>query len=1468
MLPKQQKARPQLQVPVPNFPLSSPISEEIASPSCSSAEDQDEQNRPFAFLSKATRLKIEAQTAHRESRRESSRLNFRGITKKRKSVAKPVGLNLVTEFNLAPVPAQRKRIVTNEESAAPFVDLNDLKLLSKVREKERSTQKSKSTYKKKPSRGFQLLPEEPIHNEGHGNPYLNPDNEDPFHDRHEHGLSPSDRNVMIGLTVPHGESIERSREADGSGTPLTPSILITPANEEALWNAHSNASSEMLRPRVASSVYSQPTPRLWQFDNDVPPVPAIPAQHSVVKDSYEGPKRLDVEPRSQRPASVDTWEDVSLPPSPNKKPHTLSVITDPEADRPQSQGWWTYLLSPLLGRSAKSPLSPSFPRESPTTPSTSNTPARTAPKDWPREKEISCFSPDTPATPGPIGGHGHPAEWRERGKEISCFSPDTPETAAPMGEKAFEFARSMEAEKYDQSQIQERQQSPPPAYVSNVSSRQNVMSFVFNNGQTIEGEAAEYYQACAHELFSKTPYFQCCNHVCSITPVNVTIPPGADGNRNVAFASVDASHPYDGLSGLEETRGGPNAPVADSTTSTKNAGLLIDIDSPRPSSIAHTAAPSESAGHAKEVQTKSPASDTSGDSWDSPIASDDGKSSAPPPISRKPVPAPQSQAPAPVPVPVPAETTEREIAAQPVPAPAAVPMPEPQAPAPAPLPMPEPAPAPQITTNVSPPVINVHYPPHPEQQLQPQPQPIIVPQYVPTFPYTQPGPPTEPFVQAPLAQEQPQAETREIPDAPIYPQGSAIATPRAEWPWGQNAQPKQEPQPHVEPQKPVSQELFKDFAWAYDQNEPQQPAGATRALPGSAQPPPEPAAIEQVRRAPSQRTNHLLGPPVIQGRQSGSGWPFAQNAHPHTNAPPVPPMPQTIPDESDFQNRQRQESEQPQAQPQITASDSSSGERAIPAGLVLAPTHGQSQDSEPISPGFQRAAGGPGSIPMADMPAPAPAYTQFARGSTGPPNYGLHPPYQSNYVENATIVNPSGAIGPHEARRRRLEDEDKFGRKACGLRSLFKQKNGRAGREGRIRRRWYILICLFFFTIVMIAIILAVTLTRKGTSTAVQSQWLNLTGYPPMPTGVATLAGTEPQLERSTCITPSSMWSCALPKNQQESNEPYNANQPNFRVSILFQNGTYDNSTTVSSSTRRVKRNDQFNPSPAAPDDDDQTFMGQYTDNNTAPYAGEETPFYMSMLSPVSLSSTNVYRRSLDSNGTSYPNISAIIPAPDENSDGSAAAAMLYPLPSAQPIRLYNRGQSTEHYGFYTYFDKSIFLTSQDKSASVDSNGGTTKEKANYRCTWSQTRFLVQIWTKADQLNRRLLPYGNVTATSTSAAATPTSTSTTPTSSSSATNFSRPGSFPYPVTITVDRHGGAEKKKMVYCYPVDDGHYNITGVQLQLEERDVGGELVNPAMGLFKGISGTKNSTVENYGGVDGGSGGCGCQWVNWISTL
>jgi hypothetical protein len=245
---------------------------------------------------------------------------------------------------------------------------------------------------------------------------------------------------------------------------------------------------------------------------------------------------------------------------------------------------------------------------------------------------------------------------------------------------------------------------------------------------------------------------------------------------------------------------------------------------------------------------------------------------------------------------------------------------------------------------------------------------------------------------------------------------------------------------------------------------------------------------------------------------------------------------------------------------------------------------------------------------------------------------------------------------------------------------------------------------------------------------------------------------------------------------------------------------------------------------------------------------------------PVGNPSRRLLKRQSSSggNGTNstnpFPNLGNDIPQPSINSDGTAAPANLYPFPAAQPLMLYDRGLQTEHYGFYTYFDRSIFL----KSASVanlssigvvpdDENGGSTEAEASLRCTWAQTRFLVQIWTNAQ---------GNLPLTSSNV---------TGSRNSSANDFTAPGSFPYPASITMDRHGGDINSKSVYCYGVDDREHIVSSEkQFQIENRGFDGHLVNPALGLFNHIN--VSLADGGPGGIDGGTGGCSCLWRNFKS--
>lgn len=437
--------------------------------------------------------------------------------------------------------------------------------------------------------------------------------------------------------------------------------------------------------------------------------------------------------------------------------------------------------------------------------------------------------------------------------------------------------------------------------------------------------------------------------------------------------------------------------------------------------------------------------------------------------------------------------------------------------------------------------------------------------------------------------------------------------------------------------------------------------------------------------------------------------------------------------------------------------------------------------------------------------------------------------------------------------------------------------------------------------LIILILVLCMTLTRKGNKTPVQSQWLNLTGFPPIPTGVSTIIQPNNILADSDCVEPSTMWSCALPKEGQSGISPNAPDQPNFRVEIMFQNGTNATSNMTAANASDINRrsyghivnplsarsfirnrlllvrntfsSNAYSSSPAAPSLEDQTFLGNTTDGNAAPFDGEYTPFFMSFEAATKLSSRLIRRQSSasDSSNSSdpFPDPTKAIPPPSTNPDGTAASATLYPTPSAQPLRLYDRGLDTEHYGFYTYFDRSIFLkstaplnVSSNDTTSVpdDDDGGADENAASVRCTWAQTRFLVQIWTKKQGLATLLDPAANTTSSKPRSSASGNATSL---SSSSANDFTQPGSFPYPVTITLDRHGGDINSKMIYCYGLDDSEHIVNSEKkIQLEDRAVGGHLVNPALGPFGDVNVT--TAQGGPGGIDGGSGGCGCKWVNW----
>lgn len=423
-----------------------------------------------------------------------------------------------------------------------------------------------------------------------------------------------------------------------------------------------------------------------------------------------------------------------------------------------------------------------------------------------------------------------------------------------------------------------------------------------------------------------------------------------------------------------------------------------------------------------------------------------------------------------------------------------------------------------------------------------------------------------------------------------------------------------------------------------------------------------------------------------------------------------------------------------------------------------------------------------------------------------------------------------------------------------------KDKNGddqKKEKKKMSKRRKICCMCCFCFLvtgllILILIITLAVTMSKKhrgGSST--QIIWTNITGFPGIPAGALTIARPNLIANVSGCVSPQTAWSCAVPKEQQAAIAPNDPFQPNFLIDIFYDNGTNVPVTNKRSTSGAAMANfllnkrGKFTPSPGAPALAEQTYLGQTTDNNTAPFEGESTPFYISMVQPGSAVPAQLPSKvKRDSQSTasanSFPDLRDLIPPAAMNPDGTPQPANLVPFPSFQPVRLYNRGRTDEHYGFYTFYDRKIFLRSNvvtfsSESIPADAMGGSTQTGANVQCTWSATRFLVQIWTKKGTLLSKASSGSKI----------------------DGGNYAQPGSFPYPVTVTIDRHGGVDTVKSLYCYGIGvNGKVNTTAKQFQIEDRSFGGRLLDLSPGVF----GKPNASQP----IDGGSGGCSCSWQNW----
>ncbi|PHH73058.1 hypothetical protein CDD80_4083 [Ophiocordyceps camponoti-rufipedis] len=477
----------------------------------------------------------------------------------------------------------------------------------------------------------------------------------------------------------------------------------------------------------------------------------------------------------------------------------------------------------------------------------------------------------------------------------------------------------------------------------------------------------------------------------------------------------------------------------------------------------------------------------------------------------------------------------------------------------------------------------------------------------------------------------------------------------------------------------------------------------------------------------------------------------------------------------------------------------------------------------------------------ATMTSQGASQTPIGRGPASPVSGARLPARPQRAFVCHDYFGDDTAIRAHkvERQRRRHEKEDKVARRMGGLwrgRGCVPSTGcfGRRGREGRKRRRAWLMVWAGLTCVMILVLVLVVVLTgrHRDAPAPPESIWVNLTSFPPMPTGVLTVVGLDNSVSRSACTEPSTLWSCSLPKEEHKSAEPYKANQPTVAMQIQWEKDT------ASSHDMRSE--------PKAPDAKEVWFLGNTTDNVRSEHkAGETTPFFISLATTVAGLNDGPKLTTNQGAGPRSGNSSlqTLLPPPDLEADGTAAAAVMIPKALRQPVRLFDRGLDSEHYGFYTHFKRTMFLKSvtilkgtEGGNVPLDEDGGCRKDEADYVVTWAETRVLVQIWTRSLDTNASSLLRASG-------------------------DGQRPGSMPYPVTLTLDTHGGDPNKKVVWSWPVDKRQKVLANkAELLANRMGAGGSWINP-----------RGSGDARMGGFDGGTGGfqqCSLSSINHTSFI
>lgn len=511
------------------MPLSSPMREEVLSPASP--------NVPQTFQ-RAQRKGLQGKRSRGSASPGSRRYSPKKPTVRPTNVKQETqshqqrwpDLNVVTNFSKPPALAERAASSDRRQTAAAGAEIEGTEgeVLPKRKYSGGRKERKGSWHSKIPSQetngpgnvqnedetaaGLGLQPADQGDNKGS---YSSKDVKGPISDLRRKStwkeLSPSDRLVAIGISITPTSVTERvspeaTRKSPGlqhhqyavdRKSPGAPSILVTPVKDGAPWPASPNDRFTPLKPRPASSIYSQATQRgrAVTQPSQIPPVPMMPDASLYQRLCMALEPQITntkLPARVVSTATIFDEDDVPLKESGARAyPPQLRILTrssrDSMASR-RSQGWWNFLMSPF---SAK-PNTPLFPSSSET------------------RETVEVPSPQS-------------SEATKIGEDFDEYDDDKKEMISPVGRRSAQSEKSHTSICTDDSRIERWRHANGLVFddVSRASVTGPDRSRGLDHGypeepQTPEGfgAAAEYYRACWHDQNSPSPYFECQNHMC------------------------------------------------------------------------------------------------------------------------------------------------------------------------------------------------------------------------------------------------------------------------------------------------------------------------------------------------------------------------------------------------------------------------------------------------------------------------------------------------------------------------------------------------------------------------------------------------------------------------------------------------------------------------------------------------------------------------------------------------------------------------------------------------------------------------------------------------------------------------------------------------------------------------------------------------------------------------------------------